>query len=192
MRRLLAAVAAVAALLAFGVIRGAATSPEPSASQPTTSSAAAPAAAATTRPVAPTSSTSSPASTGASTTPTPTPTPVEFPEGAPPPAAGDLTAAAVATAEMYVHAWSGTAGVTRQQWLDRQAPYTTPQFLDRLATVDLANVPATEITGPSAPAHVDDHFATVLVPTDGGRVAVALVAVPPVWQVYGIEPAPAP
>jgi len=188
MNRLLAVVAAVAALLAFGVIRGLTSDPEPpaaAASATTLSGSSAPASRGTAAP--PTSSSPPPTLATSASTTTP---PVVFPEGAPPAAAGDLTAAAAATAEAFVAAWASTSGVTPQQWLDGLAPLTTPRFLDRLATVDLANVPATTVTGPAAVVHVDDQFASVLVPTDSGNVDVALVAVPPVWQVTGLEPPP--
>lgn len=186
MRRILpaAAAAAAVALLIFGIVRGAST-PESSAPPSDSSQAAAPVTAAP----AEDPSSSSAASTPAPSTRTPTSTTTYYPEGQPPAAGADVTAAAEATATGFVQAWLATTGVTPEQWLQGMAPYTTGAFLDRLATADPANVPGRSVTGPATAVNVDEQFASVRVPTDGGDVVVLLAAVPPAWQVTGIEPA---
>ena len=73
--------------------------------------------------------------------------------------------------------------MTNQQWLAQLQPYTEPEILAQLATVDLANIPATQVTGP--PTAVTSYTSSVIaqLPTNGGNLQITVVSTPQGWLV---------
>lgn len=100
-----------------------------------------------------------------------------------PPAPEALTAA-----ERWTEAWAHhPRGVSNKQWRDALRPYTTPEFLPELRSVDPANVPANKVTGKPKPVDSYQSSLTARVPTDGGAVQVTVVKTGQGWRVstYG-------
>lgn len=99
-----------------------------------------------------------------------------------------VSAPAAPAALQVVQAW-GTAWVnhpvnmTNQQWLAQLQPYTEPEILPQLATVDLTNIPATQVTGP--PTVVTSYTSSVVasLPTNGGNLRITVVSTPQGWLV---------
>ncbi|SDQ72938.1 hypothetical protein [Actinopolyspora saharensis] len=89
----------------------------------------------------------------------------------------------------WFSAWTRSSeDTTREQWIERLRPYTTPEFIGVMNTVDPANVPATEVTGQ---LQVDESTKTsmrVRVPTDGPTVRVHVVrSSSEGWRVSGYD-----
>ena len=123
--------------------------------------------------------------TGNGTTTTPTAPPVsrlasppETPVSAPP------APAALTVITTWGKLWvNHPSGMTTQQWLAQLAPYTTPELLPQMNTVDLANINATQVTG--APTAVKSFTSSVeaLLPTNGGQLDITAIATPQGWLV---------
>lgn len=89
----------------------------------------------------------------------------------------------------WVSEWTRPSeDMTREQWIEGLRPYTTPEFIGVMNTVDPANVPATEITGQ---LQVDESTKTsmrVRVPTDGPTVRVHVIrSSSEGWRVSGYD-----
>lgn len=110
-------------------------------------------------------------SAGPSSTPPPVAelTPSILPLSQAPPAA--LTAAS-----SWATAWvKHPAGTTTDQWLAGLRPFTTPEYLAVLASVDPANVPASSVTGPPKPVLVSPRSLRVEVPTNALTLLLLVV-----------------
>jgi hypothetical protein len=138
-----------------------------------------------------TASTSSPErpSTGADRTPTPTalpPVPDLVPTTLPPSSADP---AALDVAARWTAAWVRPAeGTTAAQWLEGLRPLTTEEYLGLLATVDPANIPATQVTGAPRPVRVAESSVQAEVPTDAVTLLVLVVRTElGEWRVSGYD-----
>ena len=99
-----------------------------------------------------------------------------------------VSAPAAPAALQVIQEWGGAwvnhpVGMTNQQWLAQLQPYTEPEILPQLGTVDLANIPATQVTG--APTVINSYTSSVVatLPTNGGNLQITVVSTPQGWQV---------
>jgi hypothetical protein len=84
--------------------------------------------------------------------------------------------AALTVAAGWASAWtSHPAGTTSDQWLAGLRPFTTPEYLGVLASVDPANVPANSVTGPPKPVQVSPRSLRVEVPTNALTLLLLVV-----------------
>jgi hypothetical protein len=67
--------------------------------------------------------------------------------------------------------------------LDTLRPWTSPEYLGQLVTVDLANVPAAQPIGPARLTAHDSDTATVEIALTTLRLQLQLVRTPAGWQV---------
>jgi hypothetical protein len=105
-------------------------------------------------------------------------TPQETPVSAPP------APAALQVVEAWGNAWvNHPVNMTSQQWLAQLQPYTEPEILPQLATIDLANIPATQVTGPATSITSYTSSVVALLPTNGGNLQITVVSTPQGWQV---------
>ncbi|HEY4021695.1 MAG TPA: hypothetical protein VGM75_23610 [Pseudonocardiaceae bacterium] len=105
-------------------------------------------------------------------------TPPETPVSAPP------APAALQVVQEWGSAWvNHPVNMTSQQWLAQLQPYTEPEILPQLATVDLANIPATQVTGPATAINSYTSSVVALLPTNGGNLQITVVSTPQGWQV---------
>src|SRR5581483_4795030 len=100
--------------------------------------------------------------------------------------------AALAVATKWTQAWAKhPPGTTTQSWVGGLMPYTTPEYLGVLTTVDPSNVPATKVTGPARAVQVSPSSVRVDVPTDALTLVVLVVNTGPVggdeWRVAGYD-----
>lgn len=118
------------------------------------------------------------------TLPTRLSTPLETPTSAPP--NGDALRIATDWAKAWVN---HPAGMTNGQWLDGLRPYTTDEYLPRMATVDPANIPALKVTGdPAVTASYPDSV-HVTIPTDGPKLSITVVSTNAGWRVSDYDQA---
>lgn len=106
----------------------------------------------------------------------------------PPPSSAPPAPAALALATKWTQAWAHhPQGITNRQWVAGLRPYTTPDFLPELSSVDPANVPATRVTGKPRPIRSFAASVTATVPTDGGPIRVTVIKTGQGWRVsdYG-------
>jgi hypothetical protein len=97
----------------------------------------------------------------------------------------------VSAATAFVTAWvQTTAGDAA--WLAGMKPWATTELLASLDGTDPAQVPASRITGDAALVKTTGTSSTVSVPTDGGRVSVAMVTAGGAWKANGLAPDDAP
>lgn len=104
--------------------------------------------------------------------------PPETPQSAPPaPAALDVI-------NTWGKLWvNHPVGMTTQQWLAQLQPYTTPELLPQMSSVDLANIDATAVTGaPSATKSFTDSVEATL-PTNAGQLDITAIDTPQGWLV---------
>lgn len=76
---------------------------------------------------------------------------------------------------------------TRKQWLDRLRPYTTPELIGVMESVDPANVPATELAGELRAETSTKGSMRVMAPTDGPTLRVHVVRLEQGWRVAGYD-----
>jgi hypothetical protein len=104
--------------------------------------------------------------------------PPETPSSAPP------APQALLVVQEWGQAWvNHPVGMTNQAWLAQLQPYTEPEFLPQLATVNLANIPATQVTGPATSITSYTSSVVALLPTNGGNLQITVVSTPQGWQV---------
>lgn len=94
---------------------------------------------------------------------------------------------ALDTAQEWGRAWVAHEGATEEEWLDGMRPFTTEEYMVELATVDLRNVPATEVTGEPEAVESYTSSTTVHLPTDGGTLAITVISTPQGWRVAFYE-----
>jgi hypothetical protein len=124
------------------------------------------------------------ATPSAPTSTSPLPTRLESPLASPTPAAPDP--AALSVADAWGRAWvNHPAGITGQQWLAQLKPYTTDEYLPVMASVDPANIPAHQVTGPPSAINSYTSSVEVVLPTDGGRLDITVIKTPQGWRVSG-------
>jgi hypothetical protein len=100
------------------------------------------------------------------------------------PVSAPAAPAALQVVQEWGSAWvNHPVNMTNQQWLAQLQPYTEPEILPQLATVDLTNIPATQLTGP--PTVVTSYTSSVIaqLPTNGGNLQITVVSTPQGWLV---------
>ncbi|MDN5857649.1 MAG: hypothetical protein L0H84_03415 [Pseudonocardia sp.] len=98
--------------------------------------------------------------------------------------------AAITVAERWTQGWVRPAeGTTAAQWLDALRPFTTPEYLGLLATVDPSNIPATKVTGKARAVAVSPDLVKVKVPTDALTLVVTVIDVGAGWRVADYDQA---
>lgn len=100
--------------------------------------------------------------------------------------------AALTVATKWTQAWAKhPPGTTTQSWVGGLMPYTTPEYLGVLTTVDPSNVPATRVTGLARAVQVSPSSVRVDVPTDALTLVVLVVNTGPAggdeWRVAGYD-----
>jgi hypothetical protein len=104
--------------------------------------------------------------------------PPETPSSAPP------APQALLVVQEWGQAWvNHPVGMANQAWLAQLQPYTEPEFLPQLASVNLANIPATQVTGPATAITSYTSSVVALLPTNGGNLQITVVSTPQGWQV---------
>lgn len=124
-----------------------------------------------------------PAVTGsASDLPTRLPSPPVTPTSAPPaPEALDV-------AESWGRAWvNHPDGVSAEDWLADLKPFTTVEYLTEMATVEPANIEATQVTGPPVAKNSYTSSVEVELPTDDGNLLITVIDTPEGWRVAFYE-----
>jgi hypothetical protein len=99
-----------------------------------------------------------------------------------------VSAPAAPAALQVVQAWGAAwvnhpVNMTNQQWLAQLQPYTEPEILPQLSSVDLANIPATQVTGPATAITSYTSSVVALLPTNGGNLTITVVSTPQGWLV---------
>jgi hypothetical protein len=135
--------------------------------------------------------------TPAAAAPTTTRTPLSAAPTALPPVAAltpttlpvsSAPAEALRAAQGFTAAWvNHPDGTTNQQWVAGLQPYTTPEYLGTLSTVDPANIPAAAVTGTGTATSVSPSAVTVNVPTDTLTLVVTVVRTETGWRVSGYD-----
>jgi hypothetical protein len=100
------------------------------------------------------------------------------------PKSAPAAAAALAVIDQWGKEWvNHPIGMTNAQWLAQLKPYTTPEFLPVMSSVDVSNIDATEVTG--APKATKSFTSSVeaLLPTNAGQLDITAIATPQGWQV---------
>lgn len=99
-------------------------------------------------------------------------------------------AEALAVADAWMRAFLTTPdGITPAQWTEQLRPYSTDTVLTSLQTVDPANVPDAQVTGPPRTVSVRIGSAEVDVPSSAAVVRIRLTATADGWRVAGYEQA---
>jgi hypothetical protein len=111
--------------------------------------------------------------------------PPETPRSAPP------APAALTVITTWGRLWvNHPAGMTNQQWLAQLRPYTTPEFLPQMGTVDVANISATQVTGDPTPTRSYTSSVEALLPTNAGQLDITAIDTPQGWLVSAYTEAP--
>lgn len=130
-----------------------------------------------TPPNTPSTTTSGPITWPSATPETPTPM---LPVPAPP----EALAAARGFAEQFVH---HPAGMSNQQWVDGLRPYTDPETVGLLSSVDPANVDADAVTGEPVAVKASAAVIHVRVPVDTGMLEITLINQGSQWRVRDFD-----
>lgn len=106
-------------------------------------------------------------------------------EASPPtPMSAQPAPAALSVIQTWGRAWvNHPPGMTTAEWLDQLKPYTTDEFLPVMSSVNIANIDATEITGPPQPTKSYVGSLEALLPTNAGQLDITVVDTPQGWQV---------
>ena len=99
--------------------------------------------------------------------------------------------AATRVAAGFVRAWAQPE-LDQGSWLAGMRPFVASSLLKTLSSTDPAQVPASTMTGEAKLVHTTATTEVVDVPTNGGPVAVTLLASTGRWKVTDIEPADQP
>ena len=112
-------------------------------------------------------------------------TPPETPVSAPPaPAALDVI-------QTWGKLWvNHPVGMTNQQWVAQLAPYSTPDLPPQMTSVNLANINATQVTGPPTATKSFTSSVEALLPTNAGKLDIVAIATPQGWLVSSYLEAP--
>lgn len=130
----------------------------------------------------------------------PRPAPAPKAPSAPPPSApapepGPITAAgppapqeALRDAQGFMAGWVAHATApTPGSWVAGMAPYTSPEYVGQLATIDPANVTAARLVGDPTVTRVDDAVVELDWPTDSGLIHLTLIHPTGPWQVNAVS-----
>jgi hypothetical protein len=95
---------------------------------------------------------------------------------------------ALRVARSWAAAWvRHPPGTTRERWLQGLKPYTTAEYLARMHSIDVANIPATQVTGAPTVARSYTSSVDVEIPTDGPMLAISVVRTDSGWRVAGYD-----
>ncbi|MEV6924002.1 hypothetical protein AB0M46_05740 [Dactylosporangium sp. NPDC051485] len=95
--------------------------------------------------------------------------------------------AALDVISAFMTAWA-RPGLDQRRWHADVARYSTPAYADKLATVDPAAVPATQITGAPMSCTATADAVVAVVATDAGPITVTCVRLNSRWLVVNVEP----
>lgn len=130
----------------------------------------------------PTTSGTAPSSTETEGSTSPLPTRLSAPLVSP--TTAKAAPAALRVAEQWAAAWvKHPKGTTNEQWLEGLRPYTTPEYLPQMRTVNPANIPATRVTGKATATSSYTSSVEAEVPTDGPKLAITVVRTDTGWRV---------
>ncbi|RZQ62580.1 hypothetical protein [Amycolatopsis suaedae] len=95
---------------------------------------------------------------------------------------------ALALIKQWATTWTNHPdGMTPQQWLDNLRPLTTEEYLPTLATVDLANIPASKVTGEPATTESFTTSVEAEIATDGPKLKITAVKTNVGWRVSAYD-----
>jgi hypothetical protein len=104
--------------------------------------------------------------------------PLETPTPAPP----DPVALNIAKA--WATAWvNHPDGMTNEAWRGGLKPYTTDEYLPQLSTVEVTNIPATQVTGDPTVVSSFTSSVQVVIPTNGPKLSITVVRTDAGWRV---------
>ncbi|QWF79094.1 hypothetical protein [Amycolatopsis sp. CA-230715] len=93
-------------------------------------------------------------------------------------------------AKAWAAAWvNHPQGMTIDQWLQNLKPYTTEEFLPQMATVDLANIAATKVTGEPVAKTSFTSSMDVEIATDKEKLTISVVRGEAGWRVASYDKA---
>jgi hypothetical protein len=131
-----------------------------------------------------------PGSGGAPTTTVSTSLPTRITQPPQTPTSAPPSPQALDVMTLWAKAWvNHPQGVTNAQWLDGLRPYTTEEQIAIMASVDPANIPATQVTGPPTPKTSYTTSVEGTVPTNGGVLTITVISTPAGWRVAKYEKA---
>ncbi|HEY6424241.1 MAG TPA: hypothetical protein VIY28_13530 [Pseudonocardiaceae bacterium] len=97
-------------------------------------------------------------------------------------------AAALTVAGSWMRAFvTVPKGISSARWTEQLRPYTTDELLPQLRSVDPANIPQAQISGPPRTVSSGESSAEVDVPTTVVVVRLLLVSTPAGWRVASYE-----
>lgn len=98
------------------------------------------------------------------------------------------TEQARSVANTWVRAYLTTPeGMTSARWVEQLRPHTAAGLLPELRTVNPANVPDAQVTGPPRTISVTDTTAEFEVPTSAVVLRLSLAATQQGWRITGYE-----
>jgi hypothetical protein len=110
--------------------------------------------------------------------------PAQTPTSAPP------APKALEIATLWAKAWvTHPQGITSEQWLNSLRPYSEEELITVMSTVDPANIPATEVTGPATAIVSYTTSVEASLPTNGGTLSITVISTPQGWKVAHYEKA---
>ncbi|GAA1969629.1 hypothetical protein [Amycolatopsis minnesotensis] len=93
-------------------------------------------------------------------------------------------------AKAWAAAWvNHPQGMTIEQWLQNLKPYTTDEFLPQMASVELANIAATKVTGEPVAKNSFTSSMDVEVATDKEKLTISVVRSGAGWRVASYDKA---
>lgn len=96
--------------------------------------------------------------------------PPETPKSAPP------APEAISVIEAWGQAWvNHPVGMTNAAWVAQLKPYTEPELLGQMATVNVANIDATQLTGAATAKKSYTSSVEALLPTNAGTLDITAV-----------------
>lgn len=112
------------------------------------------------------------------------PTPTATPQQVAPSEAG------LSVIQSWAKAWvNHPVGMTNQQWLAQLQPFTDPELLPQMASVNLANIQATQVTGLPVVVHSYPDSVEATLQTNGGTLDITAINTGTTWQVSQYNPA---
>lgn len=111
-------------------------------------------------------------------------TPPETPRQVAPSSAG------LSVIQSWARAWvNHPVGMTNQQWLAQLQPYTSPELLPQMSSIDLTNIQATQVTGLPVVVHSYPNSVEATLATNGGTLDITAINTGTTWQVSAYNPA---
>lgn len=101
----------------------------------------------------------------------------------PPPPAADPVQQAGSVVRDFMTNWVQAAGKSTDAWAASLAPYTVPEYMTQLRTVDPARLGGVSVTGPATPADVTASVIEWNQPTTLGTIKVTTVLYEGAWKV---------